>query len=659
MVPSVTKNSSDDRTTPATGLLTDIVAHPRQPLLHDELIVLSAPSQLWSSPDGSMGSKAIHGFYHSETRILSELALTANGQSPEHLTHSLDGAGTVRISALLRHLDDRTADPRVRVDRVRTVVAGSLSETITLSSALFEPIETSLTLTMAHDFQSVHAVKGGVLDASVQTSMSATPSGIRLVSGTVTAELSATGASVTSDDNGVATTHWDVVIPPHGSVSVSWTVTAADTAAVVTAAAPTTDWTALDLAGEDHRLQLWVDSALADLSALRMVIVAAPDQPFLAAGAPWFFTLFGRDSLWAARFLLPLETDLAGSTLRVLARLQGLVDVAATAEQPGKIMHELRPGVLALHGEDVVLPPLYFGTIDATPLWICLLVDAWKWGLPDAEVEALLPSLDAALAWMRDYGDSDGDGFLEYVDRTGHGLANQGWKDSGDSIQWRDGSLADGPIALCEVQAYAYEAAVGAAELLAHFGRPGDEWVAWAAHLQTRFREEFWVETGAERFPAVALDVHKRPVDSVTSNIGHLLGTGLLNDEESAIVAAHLVSEGLSSGFGLRTLSAASKGYWPLSYHGGAVWAHDTAIAIAGLGRAGFAAEAEQLTRGLLAAAQAFDYRMPELHSGDAASDVRYPSPYPAACRPQAWSAAAAVSVAATSLGLTPPTRVA
>jgi glycogen debranching enzyme len=244
----------------------------------------------------------------------------------------------------------------------------------------------------------------------------------------------------------------------------------------------------------------------------------------------------------------------------------------------------------------------------------------------------------------------------EGVDTTGHGLANQGWKDSGDSVQWRDGRLAEGPIALCEVQGYAYEAALGGAALLEHFGEGGaGEWRAWAAVLAERFREAFWVtDARGRRYPAIALDAAKRPVDTLTSNIGHLLGTGILSADETAEVAAHLVSPELDSGFGLRTMATDSAGFWPLSYHGGSVWAHDTAIAIRGLSHDGFRAEAAALSEGLLAAAESFGYRMPELHSGDSAASVVAPAPYPAACRPQAWSAAAAVAVAAAAVDARP-----
>jgi glycogen debranching enzyme len=272
--------------------------------------------------------------------------------------------------------------------------------------------------------------------------------------------------------------------------------------------------------------------------------------------------------------------------------------------------------------------------------------------MPEAEVRDLLPALVRALRWIIDRGDSDGDGFLDYVDRTGRGLANQGWKDSGDSIQWRDGTLAQGPIALCEVQAYAYEAAMSGADLLEALGDDLDPDLAapapedlrmWAAGLRARFAEAYWVQTPEGRYPAIALDRDKRPVDTLTSNIGHLLGTGLLDPVDEAHVASLLVGPTMSSGYGIRTMSTAAAGYWPLSYHGGSVWTHDSAICAHGMARAGLWDPARRVVEGLLAAADGFAYRVPELHSGDPASATSVPTPYPAACRPQAWSAAAAI----------------
>jgi glycogen debranching enzyme len=294
----------------------------------------------------------------------------------------------------------------------------------------------------------------------------------------------------------------------------------------------------------------------------------------------------------------------------------------------------------------MALPPVYYGTIDATPLWACTLHDAWRAGVPEAEIEALLPTLEGALRWVVEDGDADGDGFLEYLDHSGHGLANQGWKDSADSVRFADGTIADGPVALCEVQAYAYEAAVHGADLLDAFGRPGAErFREWAADLRERFRATYWCGEGADRFPALALDGNKRPVDTLTSNIGHLLGTGLLDPDEELTVARQLAAPDLDSGLGLRTMSAADGGYAPLSYHCGSVWPHDTAIVISGMHRAGLGEHAAGLVEGLLRASVAFDQRLPELWSGEG-----QPVPYPTACRPQAWSAAAAVAVA-TVLG--------
>jgi glycogen debranching enzyme len=249
-------------------------------------------------------------------------------------------------------------------------------------------------------------------------------------------------------------------------------------------------------------------------------------------------------------------------------------------------------------------------------------------------------------------------GWLRYVDRSGHGLANQGWKDSVDSVQFADGRLAEPPIALCEVQGYAYEAAVRGAALLDAFGEPPVTGLAeWALDLRDRFRRDFWVDTPDGGHVAIALDRTGERVDSVTSNMGHLLGTGILTEEQVARVVDVLTAPDMSSGFGLRTLSSFSPRYSRLSYHGGSVWPHDTAIAVRGLAREGRVAEAAELTAGLLAASEGVDYRLPELYGGDAAGDVRFPVDYPASCRPQAWAAAAPLAclVAATGLDVDAP----
>ena len=418
-----------------------------QPLLHDQIVILRAPTQAWSSPDGDVGDRSIHGFYHSDVRIVSRAEVSYDAQAAEAIATIPGGADRVSFVGLLRHLDDTSADPRVRVTRDRRVSISGVSETLTLESTLTEPRRTRIVVQLASDLADMDAVKSGRADAEDTFQIDGTTA--RWGNDAVSASLSAPGASLSIADG--LTLTWIATIPAKGRVVVGYEVTASDSLAVVRGVPSAAPWNVPVVTTGDERLSLWVTTALDDLDALRLSTTDDPDQQFLAAGAPWFFTLFGRDSLWAARFMLPLGTRLAADTLRVLAGLQGTARVADTAEQPGKIMHELRRGTLSIPGEGVVLPPLYYGTVDATPLWVCLLHDAWRWGLADDEVRALLPHLERALEWMRDFGDADGDGLLEYVDETGHGLANQGWKDSGDSVQWRDGSLADGPIALCEV----------------------------------------------------------------------------------------------------------------------------------------------------------------------------------------------------------------
>jgi glycogen debranching enzyme len=389
-----------------------------------------------------------------------------------------------------------------------------------------------------------------------------------------------------------------------------------------------------------------VNRSLDDARALQL---AAGSDRYLGAGPPWYLTLFGRDSLISSGMLIPVDPELAAGTLRALAARQGTKVDPESAEQPGKIPHELRAEV-ADHGGGLVLPAAYYGTHDATQLWITTLHKAWRWGMPADQVRDLLPNLRRALAWMKEYADPDGDGFLEYIDESGHGLANQGWKDSADAVQWPDGTLAVAPIALCEVQGYAYAAAVKGAELLEAHGESGDEWREWAAALQERFRSAFWVDG----YPAIALDGAKDPVAGRTSNMGHLLGTGLLDADEEQTVADVLAGADLDSGLGLRTLSTAMTRFNPLGYHTGSVWPHDTAMAVQGLYATGHAAVATSYAQGLIRAAESFGYRLPELYGGRGTTHESTPTPYLLSCRPQAWAAASAIAVIVAALGIEP-----
>jgi glycogen debranching enzyme len=629
---------------------------PVQPLLHDLLVCLAAPTQFWSAQDGQVSGAGAgaEGVYHADTRVLSRVELTIAGRRPETILSAPDGPGRVRVVSLARNVDGPGADPTVRVDRFRTVRPGHASERIVIRCSTPEALVAEVRISVGTDLAPMPDVKGGHTRPLVPVHAAA--EALTWSTDSLTCRVTAPGAELVVDDALRPELRWRCDVAADASAEIFWEVHAEDTAAVVTAPADgAVEWSQPVVVSDDRRLPALLEQSLQDLRGLRMATVSRPHDTFLAAGAPWFFTLFGRDSIWAARMLLPLGTQLAAGTVRVLADRQGSRTDLDTGEQPGKILHEVRSSSAVLAAEGATLPPVYYGTVDATPLWICLLHDAWRWGMPADEVAALLPHVQRALNWMSEHGDSDGDGFLEYVDTSGHGLANQGWKDSGDSVQWRDGSLADGPIALCEVQGYAHEAALSGAALLDAFGLDGAQrWREWAARLAEDFRASFWVDGVDGRYPAIALDRDKRPVDTLTSNIGHLLGTGILDESESALVAAHLRGPLLNSGFGLRTMAPGAEGYWPLRYHGGAVWPHDTAIAISGLSRVGHVAEAATLIEALLATSMSVGYRLPELFGGDSRSDSPGPVPYPAACRPQAWSAASAVALLAAALGISP-----
>ncbi|MEV0718310.1 glycogen debranching N-terminal domain-containing protein [Asanoa sp. NPDC050611] len=608
-----------------------------QPLLHDLVSTVRAPASVLCEPSGQIRAVGVQGMFHADVRVLSRAELLLDGRSVESVATSPLGPGATAFVGLARWLGDPGPDPTVRVTRERRLVPSGLDETVTVTSTAASPISTDLTLALDADLAPISPVKSGRA-----VSNRATRSGLRWSAGDVSVTVTADGA--TADDD---TLRWSLTVPPRSSVTVSWRLRVADPVALVREPASAVEWSRPTVTADDRRIERLAARSLDDLESLRLRLSAGDGDTFLGAGVPWYLTLFGRDSLWAARMLLPLGTDIAEGTLRVLAAHQGTTVDRQTGEAPGKILHELRRA-----DTEASLPAAYFGSVDSTLLWISLLHDAWRWGMSPSAVEGLLPSLEAALRWLGDYGDADGDGFLEYIDETGRGLANQGWKDSGDSIRFRTGEIATAPIALVEVQGYAYEAALHGAALLDAFDRPGGaRWREYAEAMAARFRDRFWVDGG---YPALALDRDKQPVDALTSNIGHLLGTGLLTAKESDQVADLLASDALAGGFGLRTMSTHDAAFSPLSYHCGSVWAHDTAIVVDRLARAGHPAAAATLASGLLAAAESFDYQLPELFGGDDRATFGRPVPYPAACRPQAWAAAAGVTVLHAALGLRP-----
>jgi glycogen debranching enzyme len=403
--------------------------------------------------------------------------------------------------------------------------------------------------------------------------------------------------------------------------------------------------------GSDHEiLDQTIRRSLADLALLRNH-GPAEGESYLAAGVPWFATLFGRDSIIASLEIVAFFPALAVDTLTVLARLQATEDDPWHDAEPGKILHELRTGEMAGAGETP--HDAYYGSVDSTPLWLILLGAAHAWTGDDDMLDRLWPNALAALRWIDEFGDLDGDGFVEYRRRSRLGLLNQGWKDSGDAIRHTDGRPAEPPIALAEVQGYVYAARRAMARLARH---RGDEDLATrldkaAADLSDRFDDAFWLKDAG--FYAMALDGAKRPVASIGSNPGQALWTGIVPKHRWAKVADRLLAPDLFSGWGVRTFAAGQPGYNPVGYHTGSIWPHDNAIIAAGLKAVDSADGANLIAGRLIEAAQWFpDLRLPELFCGFARDEVGAPVAYPVACSPQAWAAAAPFFLLETMLGL-------
>ncbi|GAA1903918.1 amylo-alpha-1,6-glucosidase [Lapillicoccus jejuensis] len=633
----------------------------RQPWLHELAVVVAGNATLLSAPDGDLDPRAdgaqadgarAQGLLVDDRRVLAVLRLEVGGEPASPVASRVVGSGAGFLGAA-RGLGDLGPDPTVEVER-RRELDGGLVERVTVRSRASVPVETDVVWLAGADGLDLAQVKAGepvgaLLPAQVEAD------GVSWQDDWHATRLRQDPApdAVELRGDGVTALTTRVSVPAGGEVTLVLRaeVTRRRASAFdADAGASLVDWSSAALEHvADRRVAPLVAASLADL---RHLLLRDPEggDVFAGAGTPWYLTLFGRDSLWAARMVLPFGTDLAAGTLRALARRQGRRTDPATGEAQGKIPHELRRHVYRDEVSGMVLPQVYYGTVDATALWVSLLVDAWRWGLDEAVVRDLLEPLHAALGWLTGPG-RDTDGLVRYLDETGTGLANQGWKDSGDSVRRRDGSLAPGPIALVEAQAYAVEALRGAAGLLRALGEPGAEDAEkHAVELEDAVRQRFWVTTDAGRHLALAVDGEGRAVDGLASNMGHVLGTGALDDAESAAVAATLTGEELLDGFGVRTLGRGNGGFNPIGYHTGSIWTHDTAVCAWNLARAGFADEAGRVAVTLVASGESFGRRWPELYSGVPFGDA--PTPYPAACRPQAWSAASAAVLASVALGV-------
>jgi glycogen debranching enzyme len=394
--------------------------------------------------------------------------------------------------------------------------------------------------------------------------------------------------------------------------------------------------------------------SVSDLASLRMRSDNTGIGKLPGAGVPWFMTVFGRDTIITCLQTLLFGPELARTALEVLAELQATEDDPTIDAEPGKIVHEVRHGKAARSWHD-----RYYGTVDATPLYLILVSEVWRWTDDIALGRNLKEPALAALEWIDRYGDRDGDGFVEYERRTDSGLENQSWKDSFDSQRFRDGSFAQPPIAPCEVQGYVYDAKRRLADLAREVWRDrelGARLDREADELRQRFDEAFWVDERGGYF-ALALDAEKRQVDSLCSNIGHLLWSGIVLPHRVDAVADQLMGDELWSGWGVRSMSTGDAAYNPLSYHNGTVWPHDNSLIAWGLARYGRWPEAQRIVQRMLTAAAHFGYQLPEVFAGMRRSETPFPIAYPTAARPQAWAAGAPVVLLQVLLGLQPDRR--
>jgi glycogen debranching enzyme len=593
-----------------------------------------------------------HGLYFLEARLLSRFVLLFDGEPLQGLAVAQDVAYSASFVSRGRP-QEGLADSDLLVLRRRYVGQG-LREDLEVRNTGRQPAGVRVELVLQADFAHIFDVKQhrmGRADGG-----RATVDGDRLTFTEAAAErprvvrLSFTGAPALKPDRAV----WDIELAPgarwEACVSLSVAAESAPVPARYSCGEPIEEavparrlkaWRSTAArVGTDHpTLRRTLDRTVGDLGSLRVFDAEHPEFPVVAAGAPWYMTLFGRDSLLTGWMSLLVDPDLAFGSLETLARLQGTRTDPSNDEQPGRILHEVRTS--SPPDWDISRSDLYYGSVDATPLFVMLLGEVHRWGLYPDRVRALLPAADRAIAWMQTYGDRDGDGYIEYERSSPDGLLNQGWKDSPDSVTFVDGTIPRPPIALCEVQGYAYAAYLARADLADAYGEAevARDCRDRAGALRSAFNRDFWLP-GPGHY-AVALDGDKRPVDSLASNMAHCLWTGIADPEHAAAVADHLASPAMFTGWGVRTLATTMGAFNPLSYHNGSVWPHDNAIAVAGLARYGFNAKAQRLALATLAAAGRFDGRLPELFAGLDRGEVSVPVSYPSSCSPQAWASAA------------------
>nr|MBA2601933.1 amylo-alpha-1,6-glucosidase [Actinomycetota bacterium] len=639
----------------------------------DRLVVKNGALFMCSGRDGDVkrDPETGGGVYAFDTRFLSELRLTVGGASPIPLSASTQQAFEAVIDASIptTSAQGERAIPQMDLSlRRRRLVSDRVYERIEITNIGSEATTTVLRVALSADFADIFEVRG----TQGRSLRDRKPALERFEDGV---SFGCTGLDdvlrqtiVTFDpppaDLGIegsrAIASWPIHLDPRRCMIVDLALECSLGSnrpppvpfdeAESTSRADAAGWMEASTSIEtgNHTFDRLIAATMRDLYALQTPMNGGH---ITAAGIPWYVAPFGRDALWTSYESLIARPSLARDTLLLLAEYQAHQDDARRDAEPGKILHELRTGELA--GAGLVPHTPYFGTIDATPLFLILAAAYYGWTGDVETMARLKPHLEAALVWIDDHGDVDGDGFVEYERRSPGGLRNQGWKDSHDAIVNADGSPALGSIALCEVQGYVFMGKLGIAEV---FDRLGEHDRARtlrkeAELLRDAFNDAFWLED--EGTYALALDGDKDLVGSVTSNAGHCLFAGIANDDKAQSVADRLMAPDMFSGWGIRTLSSASVAYDPASYHNGSVWPHDNAIIAAGLKRYGRTEDVERIASALFEASmQSPESRLPELFCGFPRHQEDPYVVYPVACIPQAWSSAAPLMLLQTMLGV-------
>ena len=640
------------------------VIHQRVSIKHgDSFVLTDRRGDLPSGPGMETG------FYVGGTRHLSALELRLEGEKPPLLSSSL-ADDDASLTAVQTNPDIavgngiRLPKDAVLVQREVGVAEGRFHERVTVESYHLTTVSVTLAFTIGADFADIFEVRGYRRKArGERLPVEVGPDGISFTYQGLDDVVRRTLVSFSPmpkaiEDHAVT---FELELEPHKAQVID-VVVSGGTAGLVTSTEPdigkaltrvrrenvSWDRTATRIFTSSEQMNTLLERSAADV---RLMCTRTEEGLFPYAGIPWYACPFGRDSIWTSLMTLSLQPRIAAGTLRYLARRQATSRDDFTDAEPGKILHEFRTGEMANLREIPFVP--YYGSVDATPLFVVLLERYVRWTGDGDLLDSLWENALAALAWIRESGDLDGDGLLEYRRRSPAGLTNQGWKDSSDSIFHADGTLASGPIALVEVQAYAY-AALRSGAALARMR--GEETFATgldrdAKRLQERFEERYWSD--ALGTYVIALDGRKAPCEVSTSNAGHALWAGIASDARAAKVAERLLSRELFSGWGVRTVAEGAARYNPMSYHNGSIWPHDNAIVARGLKRYGFRDEAARVAAAILDSAMLFDdSRIPELFCGFPRTPRHVPVPYPVACRPQAWAAASVFNLVVAMLGL-------